>query len=179
MDPGEVEPDLQVAQVALVEAAQGLPGAVAAEAPPLVQLGEACVRQDHGVGVGHEEVVEQEDRVGLAQAVGRHARDVEEAVAPALVGVLEELEQQARHQVDGAAHLGHLEQVQRHAVVVLHAVQADPRHGVLPRDVVGVVGLVLVPEQGERDHGSIRPGPADANSERSFSTGRLVRWQSE
>ena len=43
-------------------------------------------------GVGHEEVVEQEQAVGLAQAVGGDARDVEEAVAGAVVGVGQQLD---------------------------------------------------------------------------------------
>ena len=114
----------------------------------MVQLGVTRVGQDHRVRVGHEEVVEQEEAVGLAEVAGGDVGDVEEAVAAAAVGVGGQLEQQAGHQVDGTAHLRELEQVQRHAVIVLDPVQAHPRHGVVAGHVVRVVRLVLVPEEG-------------------------------
>ena len=70
VDPGEVEPDLQVPEVAFAEAAQGFAGGVAAGGAALVQLGVARERTDHVVRVRHEEVVEQVEAVLLAQAVG-------------------------------------------------------------------------------------------------------------
>src|SRR5262249_32518195 len=60
------------------------------------------------------------------------------------------LNEEAGHQVDGAAHLGELEQEQGHAVVVLDAVQAHPGHGVLAGHVVRVIRLVLGPEGRQR-----------------------------
>ena len=63
-----------------------------------------------------------------------------------MIGVLLDLHEQAGHQVDGAAHIRELEEVQRHAVVILDAVQADPGHGILAANIVRIVGLVLMPE---------------------------------
>src|SRR5262249_28868621 len=85
------------------------------------------------------------------------------------------------HQVDGAAHLGDLEQVQGHAVVVLDAVEADPRHGVVPGDVVGVVRLVLMPEESERDHGVyqmvLAGGAGEAGAERRVHCSTAMVWK--
>src|SRR6266478_2984995 len=63
MNPGEVEPDLQVAEVAHAKAAQRFAGTVSAGAAPQVQFGKAWKRPDHGVRVGHKEVVEQEETI--------------------------------------------------------------------------------------------------------------------
>jgi hypothetical protein len=41
--------------------------------------------------------------------------------------------------------------VQRHSEVILGAVQPHPRHQVFAADVVGVIGLMLVPEQSQSD----------------------------
>ena len=59
VDPGQVEPHLQIAQVGRLEAAQRLRGGVAPGRAAVVQLGVTRERQDHMVRVGHEEMVEQ------------------------------------------------------------------------------------------------------------------------
>src|SRR5262249_33035128 len=75
-----------------------------------------------------------------------------------------ELYEQARHEVDGTVELWHLFEVQGHPQVVLRRVEPDPRHRVLPGDVVGVIRLVLVPHEGQGDlgHGpsSLKPDGA-------------------
>ncbi len=115
----------------------------------------AVVRPDHRVRKGHEEVVEDRAGVVVVQAVGRASRERQMRVGrPVDVGV--ELGQQARHQVDRAAELGDLLQMQGHPQVILGRVQPDPGHGVLARDVIGVVRLVLMPHdrQGNGYHRS-------------------------
>ena len=72
-------------------------------------------------------------------------------VLVARLGVGQQLHQQAGHQVDRGVQLGHLLEQHGHAPVVLGAVQPDPGHGVLAGHVVGVVRLVLMPEEGQRD----------------------------
>ena len=96
----------------------------------------------------HEEVVQQVVGVVLAQPVGRQPRDALVRVLVAFVGVGRQLVEQAGHQVDRRPHLRQLFQQHRHAPVVLGAVQADPGHGVLAGDVVGIIRLMLMPEKG-------------------------------
>ena len=79
-----------------------------------------------------------------------------------------ELQEQAGYQVDGAAELRHFLQVKGHPEIILGAVQAHPGHWVFARDVVGVVRLVLVPEQGKADPG--HGAPAGEASEDSQGT---------
>ena len=41
--------------------------------------------------------------------------------------------------------------MQRHPQVILGGVQPDPGHGVFARDVIGVIRLMLVPQERERN----------------------------
>ena len=68
--------------------------------------------------------------------------------------------EQTGHQIDRGVNLGHFGQKSRHAPVVLGAVQADPGHGILAGNIIGVVGLMLVPEEGQGDvvHRSLSGG---------------------
>ncbi len=155
MEPGQVGPDLQVAEVARVEPGEGSLGAVDPQAPLAVQLPVPFVRPDHRVREGHEEVVEQVTGILAAQAVGGHPRDIKVPVRGP-VHIRLDLHKQAGHQVDRAAELGDFFQMQRHPDVVLGAVQTDPGHRVLTPDVVGVVRLMLVPHQGQANLGHLR-----------------------
>jgi hypothetical protein len=112
------------------------------------------------VRVDHEEVVEEVDEIVLFEIVGREMGDPKVAVLPAAVDVLLELEEQAGHQIDRGVNLRHLGQKSRHAPIVLGAVEADPGHGVLAGNIIGVVGLMLVPEEGQGDvvHHSLSGG---------------------
>ncbi len=147
VNPGEVAPHLQVANVAGRKAGNGVFDRIAAESALQVQLVIPLVRADHAVDVGQEEIVEQVQDVGLAHSVGGKPRDVEMPIgAPFAVRL--QLQQQAGDEVDRAAELGHLLEVQRHAVVVLGRVHAHPGHQRFAADVVRIVRLVLVPEKG-------------------------------
>ena len=108
------------------------------------------VRPDHRVRIGHEEIVEQVAGLALIQAVDRAARAAQMGVGRAR-GVGFELREQAWHEVDRAAELGNFFQVQRHPQVVLGGVQPDPGHGVFARDIVGVIRLMLVPHERQRN----------------------------
>ena len=160
MDPGQVAPNLKIAEIARGETGNGIFDRIRAEAAFEIQLVIPLVRADHAVDVGHEEIVQQVDNVFRVHSIGRHPRDVEMAIASS-VRVREELYEQAGNEVDRAAELGHLFEVQGHAVVVLGRVQADPGHQRLAADVVRVVRLMLVPEEGQRDrlHGFSVQGP--------------------
>ena len=148
VDPGQVAPDLQIADVAGRKTRDGVFDRIAAEAPLQVQLVIPLVRADHAVDVGQEEIVEQVQHVRLAHPVGRQPRDVEMPIGPPL-SVRLQLHQQAGHEIDRAAKLGHLLQVQRHAVIVLGRVHAHPGHQRFAADVVRIVRLMLVPEKGD------------------------------
>src|SRR5262245_39716909 len=67
VNPGEVEEDLQIAQVGFAEAAQRFAGAVLAGRPPQVQLVISAQRTNQAVEIRHEEVVEYIHGVGFAE----------------------------------------------------------------------------------------------------------------
>src|SRR5207248_144373 len=84
---------------------------------------------DHLVVIGHEKVVEQVETMLFAEAIRWKPGNNEQAVGGAAVGITLELEQKAGHEIDGATHLREFEEVHRHAVVVLDAVQANAALG--------------------------------------------------
>ena len=61
------------------------------------------------------------------------------------------LHEQAGDQIDRAVELGDFLQVQGHPDVVFGRVEPHPRHQDFPGQVIGVVRLMLVPEDRERD----------------------------
>ena len=146
MNPREIVPDLQVANVLRREPRGRLLGRVMPAL--LLQFLIARVRMNHPRRA-HEELFEQVLRVVFAQPVRWHPRHFQMPVAQPLLGVPLQLQQQTRDEVDRAAELGHLLEVQRHPDVILCAVQTDPRHQRFAADVVGVVRLVLVPDERE------------------------------
>ena len=123
------------------------------------ELVVAGVGADHGVGIGHEEVVEEVQGVVVRQAVGGESRGDEVLVGRA-VDIRLNLDEQARDEVDRAPKLGNFLEVQRHPEIILGAVKTDPRHRVFTRDVVGVIGLMLVPHQGQGDLGHRQTSPS-------------------
>jgi hypothetical protein len=106
---------------------------------------------DHVVDAGHEKLIENVQRVDFGQAVGRDARHVQMPVAGPFLGVSQDLQEQAGDEIDRALELGHLFEVQRHAVIIFGAVQAHPGHEALAADIIGIIRLVLMPEKGERN----------------------------
>ena len=150
VNPREVRPDLEVAQVARAKPRKRFARRRAPGRAKQVELVVAGVRPDHRIRIGHEKVVEQVAGFGAIEPVGGPARAAQVRVGRALrVGL--ELGEQARDQVDRAAEFGHLFQMQRHPQVVFGGVQPDPGHGVFARDVIGVVRLMLVPQERERN----------------------------
>ena len=116
VNPGQIAPDLQVAEVARREAPHGVLDRVDAEAPLQVQLVIPRVRADHAVDVRHEEIVEQIVHVDSRDMPSAGMRETSRCRSlPSLFGVALQLQQQAGHQVDRAAELGHFLEVQRHA----------------------------------------------------------------
>ena len=151
MEPCEVAPDLQVSDVTFCEPLDRLLERIAVGRPLLVQLRVTRMRADHVVVVGHEELVEQEARVGFVQTIGGSPRDIEMPVARTAVGVRQQLFEQAGNKIDRATKLGHLFDVPRHPPIVLRPMQPHPRHRVLTPDAIRVVGLMLMPDKGEVD----------------------------
>ena len=74
MNPGQVEPDLQIAEIAIGEAPQRFLGRVLPGAATQEQLLIAGVGPNHLGRIGHEEVVEQKEAIDLVQPVRRLAR---------------------------------------------------------------------------------------------------------
>ncbi len=148
MKPGEIAPDLEVAEILLrVAIADGCRG-FAPEAAFEIEFEVALVRTDHAVHVGHEEMVQQVMGIDFGQPINRHAGDVQMSVAEA-IDVALDLDEQTGDQIDRAAELRHFGDVQGHADVVLGAMQPDPGHQRFTGDVIRVVRLVLMPEQGQ------------------------------
>ena len=75
MNPGQVKPNLQVAEVFVVVSAEGFLCRVSAQSAALKQLQIARERLDHLIEAAHEEVVEQEKRLFAAEAVGGALRE--------------------------------------------------------------------------------------------------------
>ena len=73
MEPGQVRPDLKVTEVALPEPGQGLFAGRDAQPTHLVKFPVAGMWADHGIGEGHEKVVDQVKRVISGKPVGGHA----------------------------------------------------------------------------------------------------------
>ena len=74
VDPGQVRPDLKVAQVARAKPVERLSAGSSPRRPQHVELVIARMRADHGIGERHEEIVEQIAGVVVLQAVDRAAR---------------------------------------------------------------------------------------------------------
>ena len=84
VDPGQVAPDLQVAQVAGRKPRHGVLDRIGAEPAPQVKLVIPFVGADHALDVGQEEIVQEIADVGFVHAVRRQARHVQMPVAAAL-----------------------------------------------------------------------------------------------
>ena len=147
VDPGQVRPDLKVAEVAGAESSGGPLGGVGPRSAKHVQLMISRVRPDHRVGERHEEVVEQVEDVLAFQAVDRLAGGDQVFVGRAF-DVSLKLAEEAGDEIDCALELGDFLQVQGHSEVVFGGVEPHPRHRVFAGDVVRVVWLVLMPHQG-------------------------------
>src|SRR5688572_17921799 len=63
MNPREVEPHLQVPQIALIETAEGLFGGIPAKSTTLIKFKIAREGPDHMIDVGHKKVIKQEQRM--------------------------------------------------------------------------------------------------------------------
>ena len=138
MDPSQVRPALQIEDVALRESLGGPGGRIDRQAALLIQLVVAREGPDHLVRMDHEEVVEQivhvVGRPGRRPATATRARCV---VFVPLLGVGQQLHEQAGHQIDRGLELGNLLELHGHAPIILGAVQADPGHRVFAGHVVG------------------------------------------
>src|SRR5438309_1819256 len=111
-------------------------------------------------------MVQEKEHVRFGQAVGGLPRYIEELVRASMLCVALNLEKETRNEIDGAAHLRIFQEMQSHAVIVLHAVEPHPGHRVLARHVIGVIRLVLMPKKGERNvgHDISKQGPRRAST---------------
>src|SRR5690606_4139502 len=83
-----------------------------------------------------------------------------------------QLQQQTGDQVDRAAELRNFADMQSHPEIVLRGMQANPGHQRFAADIVRIIGLMLVPEEGESDrsHGP-RQTMSKASDGREHSPG--------
>ena len=147
VNPGEVAPHLQIAQISFGKSRQRRFDRIDPEPSLQIHFVITTVGTNHILHARHEEVVQHIVDIGFAESVGGIPRNVEMPVAACLISILLQLQQQAGNEIDGAVKLGHLLEMQRHAVVILGSVQADPGHQRLAADVVRIIRLVLMPQK--------------------------------
>jgi hypothetical protein len=158
IDPGELVPYLQVAQVVAAEsggrrAAIGRRGQRPAAARQ--QLGVSRVDVDHPLALRVEEVFDDELGVVLVEIGGRLQAQLEGPIPGAIAGKGFELDEQRRHQIERHPDVGKLAQNRHHAVIVLQRVETHPRQDVLAGHEVFVVRLVHVPQDGDTGHNQL------------------------
>src|SRR5260370_39185060 len=103
MNPGEIEPDLQVAEITLSKAPESFAGRVSTGPAPLQQLGITRIRPSHVIVIGHEEMIQQKETVFFREPVRRFASHIQKLVRGAALCISLELDQEARHEVDDPA----------------------------------------------------------------------------
>ena len=171
IDPGELVPDLQIAQVVAAETAGGgaaVCGRGQRAAAPRQELGVARIDVDHPLPLRVKETLEDEVDIVLVELGGRFHAQLQRPVAGAVRGKRLQLHQQRRHEVERHAHGGKLAQDRHHAVIILQGVQPHPRQDVLPGDEILVIRLVHVPQQSDASHrSSLNPQVSRLKSQRS------------
>jgi hypothetical protein len=113
----------------------------------VVELIEARIGFHHCRIVGCEEAL-SDFRLLLGRKLrSAFARQTQVPICGAMIGVVDQLLQQGWHEIESLLDTGKLIKEQQHIEVVLAAVQAHPRHQVLPRLQVFVEGLMHVPDE--------------------------------
>ncbi len=144
-EPRQVEPRLEVVDVLVAE------GAVL---PPHAQeLRVARVDLDLVPPVGVEETGYDEVLIDVGQVLGRCEAEFHPEVGGAVLGVVVQLDDHRRNEVDRQMHVRVVGHDRGHGVVVADRVQADPREEIGARRVSvhahAIERLVLVPEESD------------------------------
>ncbi len=137
--PGEVEPHLEVANVLGRELRVDRPRRQ-------LEIARRLLDPQRPRRLTHPA---QQEVTLLGREVGRvPPAQVEEEVDRLLFAVVLDLRQQRRNEVEGGAELRIAVQEGRHLVVILGRSEPDPRQEVSAGEVVLVIGLVHVPDEG-------------------------------
>jgi hypothetical protein len=104
MNPGEIEPDLQIAQFRFLESAQCRLGRQFSHIPAGVQFSITRIRQDHVLGIGEEKIVEQKKGLFFAEVCRGNFRNFQKTVRPFMFRIAANLFHQARNEVNRATH---------------------------------------------------------------------------
>ena len=127
--PCKVEPDLEVAQVVRPEPSQGLP-VLAPSAPVAALVVERRVAREgrDQSPVRHAEIqLEQREPLVIAKLGRGTARQLERGIDRAALGVVVELIQKLRHEIECKMKTRVLRSQRRHVVIVLQPVETHPR----------------------------------------------------
>ena len=153
MKPRQIVPDLQVAQVLRRHPGERGVGPRGMGESFTMEFQIARERANHRLQIRREKVVDQIPGIVCAEPVGWHPRDIQMPVA-APRDVPLDLHEQARDQIDRAAELGNLLDMEGHPDVVLGRMKPHPRHEGFSSHIIRVVRLMLMPEncQGDRWH---------------------------
>ena len=159
VDPGEVGPDLKVAQLRIREESGQLGLGPRRGLLPLAHQLQVAGEATHPpVAAGIREPAGHEGPFLFGQIAGRAAGQVEVEVGGVARQVVLDLGAERGHQVEGLDHAGIAVQERRHPVVILDAAQADPGQEDGIGQVILVIGLVHVPDEGHmqrRGHGRL------------------------
>ncbi len=150
IEPGKIEPDLQVEIILIGKIARRVQQVVVgyAETPPVEQAPVAGIGFDHRIPVRHERVLEQKELIFERKSGRRFQRDREKRVGRAVADIVVDLLQKGRHKVEGLMDVRKIGQQRRHIIIILDAVHADPGKDIRSRKVVLIVRLVHVPYKG-------------------------------
>jgi hypothetical protein len=121
IQPGELLPHLQVAEIVRGESSGGRPqvGGQHGPSPPRQQLRIAGIRVDHPVTLCMEKILQDEDSVVQGERIGLSEAEFEVAIVRAGRGKRLDLDEHRRDEVEGHADTGKLVQERYHPVVVL------------------------------------------------------------
>ena len=138
--PGEVEPQLEVTDVVVGELGVRRPRRE-------LEIARRLLHAKRAWRFAHP----SQDEVPLlgGKVARRPLAQVEKEIDRLFLAVVLDLRQQRRHQVEGRAHLRVAVEQRRHLEVVLGRAQAHPGQQVRAGEVVLVIGLVHVPDEGD------------------------------
>jgi len=128
IEPGEIEPDLEVEIVLCGIIAGGIQKLIRRDTvtPSVEQLPVGRIRLYHGVPVRHEGVLKQEKFVVFIKFRCRLERQGKELVGGTVLHVILDLLEERWYKVECLVDIGEIGEESRHVIVILDAVHSHP-----------------------------------------------------
>ena len=152
--PGEIKPHLKVPIILVGEpAAELFQTKLRGLQPPFLQeLPEPRVRFHHRLPVAHEKIGQDELPILRGEFFGRLKAELQEEVLCFFGGIVVQLPDEGRNEVEGLPDARVILQQGDHVVISLEGVKTHPGEGILPGQGVPVIGLMHVPEKSDVKH---------------------------